>query len=92
MLRKGQLKLVYFADDNPPLLFDLQQDPQELSNLAEQPEHAQSLQSMTRELYRILDPQAVNDLAFADQARMIEALGGMEKILAMPSFNHTPLD
>jgi len=92
MLRKGRLKLVYFADDNPPLLFDLQQDPQELTNLSEQPEYAQPLQFMTQQLYQILDPQEVNDLAFADQARMIEALGGMEQILAMPSFNHTPLD
>ena len=92
MLRKGPLKLVYFADGNPPLLFDLQRDPQELFNLADQPEQAESLQHMTQELYQILDPQAVNDLAFADQARMIESLGGMENILAMPGFNHTPLD
>ena len=92
MLRKGHLKLVYFADDNPPLLFDLQHDPQELTNLAERPESAQTLQYLTGELFQILDPQVVNDLAFADQARMIEALGGMEEILRMPSFNHTPLD
>ena len=92
MLRKGPLKLVYFAEGNPPLLFDLQQDPHELSNLADDPAHAQSLQQLVQELYQILDPQAVNELAFADQSKMIESLGGMEKILAMRSFNHTPLD
>jgi choline-sulfatase len=92
MLRKGHLKLVYFAEGNPPLLFDLQQDPQELTNLADNPAHAQSLQQLIQELHQILDPEVVNELAFADQGRMIESLGGMEKILAMRSFNHTPLD
>ena len=92
MLRKGPLKLMYFADGNPPLLFDLQQDPQEMNNLAEDPAQAQSVHQMTQELYRILDPQAVSDLAFEDQARMIELLGGMDNILTMPSFNHTPLE
>lgn len=92
MLRKGPLKLVYFADGHPALLFDLERDPQEMGNLAEAPAHAESLLQMIQELYRILDPQAVSDLAFADQAKMIELLGGMEKITAMPSFNHTPLE
>ncbi|RLC56712.1 MAG: hypothetical protein DRI30_05440 [Chloroflexi bacterium] len=92
MLRKGPLKLVYFAEGNPPLLFDLQQDPRELSNLADDPAYAQSLQQLIRELYQILDPEAVNELAFADQGKMIESLGGMENIQAMRSFNHTPLD
>lgn len=92
MLRKGRWKLVYFAEGNPPLLFDLQQDPGELGNLANDPAYAEALQAVTQELYRILDPEAVNERAFADQARMIESLGGMEKILALPSFNHTPLE
>jgi choline-sulfatase len=92
MLRSERWKLVYFAEGNPALLFDLQQDPQELHDLAADPDHAQTLQRLTRQLFAILDPEAVNRQAFADQAKMIEALGGMEAILALPSFNHTPLD
>ena len=42
-------------------------------------------------LTSILDPEAVNDRAFADQAVLIERYGGREKILAMPGFNHTPV-
>ena len=44
-----------------------------------------------RQLFRIMDPEEVNRQAFADQAAMIDSLGGMEAILAMPSFNHTPI-
>ena len=92
MLRQGRWKLVYFSENNPPLLFDLQTDPRELDNLAGASEHAQTLQRMIRQLLQIMDPEAVNSRAFADQARMIEALGGMEAIMAMQSFNHTPLE
>jgi hypothetical protein len=44
-------------------------------------------------LRAILDPDAVNRLAFSDQARRIEALGGREAILQMSGqeFGFTPL-
>jgi len=44
-------------------------------------------------LRAILDPDAVNRLAFSDQARRIEALGGREAILRMTGqeFGFTPL-
>ncbi len=47
---------------------------------------------MRDRLYRMLDPEAVNRQAFADRARMIDALGGVDALRAMPSFNHTPLE
>jgi hypothetical protein len=38
----------------------------------------------------LLDPSAANDLAFADQAQLIEQLGGVEKIVNSEEFDHTP--
>jgi choline-sulfatase len=92
MLRKGRWKYVYFAEGHPVLLFDMASDPRELVNLADKPEHTVTLADLRNQLFRILDPEEVNRQAFADQAKMIETLGGIEAILAMPSFNHTPID
>ena len=92
MLRTGPWKYVYFAEGNPPLLFDIDSDPRELRNLAGDPALADTLAGLHARLYRMLDPEAVNRMAFADQAKMIESLGGMEAIRALPSFNHTPLE
>jgi choline-sulfatase len=92
MLRTGRWKYLYFAEDNPPLLFDLEADPRELVNLADSAAHTEILARLRRQLFQILDPEEVNRRAFADQAKMIEALGGIDAIRAMPSFNHTPID
>jgi len=92
LLRRDDWKFVYFADGHAPLLYDLQADPCEMSNLAGEPAYAPVVDEMREQLFRMLDPEAVNRQAFADQARMIEALGGIDALRAMPSFNHTPLD
>ena len=92
MLRKGRWKYVYFAEGHPALLFDIGNDPREVFNLADDADHANILVGLREQLFEILDPEAVNRQAFSDQARMIDSLGGMEAILAMPSFNHTPIE
>ena len=92
MLRRGRWKLVYYSEGNPPLLFDMENDSRELNNLADDPGHSGVLQTMFAQLQEILDPEEINRQAFSDQAKMVEKLGGMDNILAMPSFNHTPLD
>ena len=45
-----------------------------------------------RRLTEIMDPEAVNARAFADQARRVQDLGGTEAILAREMFDYTPAD
>ena len=51
VLRDERHKLVHFADPNmPPLLFDLERDPQELNNVAGEGSYAETLLKMTQQL------------------------------------------
>ena len=92
MLRQGPWKLIYHAEGHSAVLFNLDQDPQELVSLIGDPAAAGIAKSLHGQLYRILDPEEVNRQAFADQADMIERLGGIDAIQAMGSFNHTPVE
>ena len=92
MLRQGPWKYVHFSEGHPALLFDLESDPRETNNLAGEPAQSGRLEQLRASLLRILDPEEINRQAFADQEKMIEKLGGLETIKALPGFNHTPLD
>ena len=92
LLRQGRWKYVYYAEDNPALLFDLESDPRELSDLAQNPEYRSTVETLRNQLFEILDPEETNRQAFADQARKVEELGGVDAIGAIPTFNHTPLE
>ena len=50
ILREDRFKLVHFNADLPPLLFDLDADPFEMANLADDPAHAATLLRLTRKL------------------------------------------
>lgn len=91
MIRQGDWKYVYYAGAYPPQLFNLDHDPQESQDLGENPAYAEARNKLNGFLTEILDPEAVNTQAFAEQARLLEYLGGADKVLAMPSFNHTPI-
>ncbi len=91
MIRQGRWKYVYYAGGHRAQLFNLADDPDELLDLGEAPDHARQRDMMHGFLTSILDPEAVNAQAFADQAVLVDSYGGSEKILAMPSFNHTPV-
>ena len=90
MVRRGDWKLVHYVG-YPPQLFDLAADPFEAHDLAGRPEAAEVQRRLYEALYGIVDPEAVDRRAFADQQARIERLGGVEAILSRPDFNFTPL-
>ena len=92
MIRQENWKYVFYAGGYPPQLFNLARDPNELDDLSSNSEFADQLSHMHGLLLEILDPEETNRLAFSDQKLAIEANGGVEAIMKIPSFNHTPIE
>ncbi|HUS53080.1 MAG TPA: sulfatase-like hydrolase/transferase [Thermohalobaculum sp.] len=86
----GAWKYVHYSEGHPPQLFNLSQDPNETNDLAAH--NPVILSEARRRMAQILDPEDANSRAHADQARMVEKLGGREKLLAAPQWNFTPAD
>jgi choline-sulfatase len=66
MIRRGAQKFIR-SEPDPPLLFDLERDPDELDNLAERPEHAARVQALEAEVRERWDPQALYQAIVASQ-------------------------
>jgi choline-sulfatase len=81
LIREGDLKFVYYVDDEPQL-FDLLRDPDELDDRAADPSYAAARASCEAKLRAIVDPEVVDRAAKADQARRIAERGGAKTILA----------
>jgi choline-sulfatase len=90
MLRKGRYKYHYYVG-YPPELFDLHDDPQELHDLAGDPAHAATLAQMEALLRQRLDPEAVDAIAKADQAKSIERFGGADAAVHTGAPGTTPV-
>jgi choline-sulfatase len=82
MLRNGRWKYHHYVRHEPEL-FDLVSDPEETTNLAHVRQYADVLQTMHAELTRRCDPEAIDAEAKADQAALIERLGGMDAVMNM---------
>ena len=89
MLRWEGWKYVHYSGLRPQL-FNLDEDPHELQDLAERADHAAVLSEGETRLRVICDPEAVNARCFADQARRIAELGGEAACRSARVFNHTP--
>lgn len=83
-------KYVHYAEGHPPQLFCLGDDPAEERDLA--PVAPERVAAARARLSEIVDPEDANARAHADQAVLIERLGGREVLLAEGTFGYTPAD
>ena len=90
MIRTGRWKYVYHVG-YAPQLFDLETDPLEKKDLGTDPAHGDVCRRCEAQLREIVDPEAANDMAFSDQRRKIEELGGAEAIKSFDVFDFTPV-
>lgn len=75
----------------PPELFDLEADPLETVNLAQDPAHAGQVARMRAALHAICDPVAVDAQAKADQDALVARFGGPETAFRTGSPGATPV-
>lgn len=89
MIRKGPFKYVYYAG-MAPQLFDLDADPQETRDLAQELGYSRLVKDCEQELRRVVDPDKADALAKDDQKMRIAAMGGREALLMRGSFGYSP--
>lgn len=87
MLRKGRWKYIEYIGFEPEL-FDLEEDPEEATNLAVQ--QPAELARLARLLRQHVDPAAADTAAFAAQDALVAQHGGREKALALGARGATP--
>ena len=90
MLRNARWKYNYYPGYAPEL-FDMREDPDELVDLGESAAHAEVRAHCHSQILTLVDPEAANKQAFADQAARIEDLGGVEAVLNSDEFDFTPV-
>ena len=89
MLRKGRWKYHHYVGFSAEL-FDLETDPEELHDLAQDSVHAGVLRDMEASLRQIGDPEAIDQAAKRDQRALIERFGGVEKASHIGAKGATP--
>jgi len=89
MIRRGRYKYIQYVG-YPSELYDLEIDPEELSNLALDADFCGVLREFEAQLRHILDPEATDRAAKADQQVLIESYGGREAVVNKRSASATP--
>ena len=89
MIRRGEWKFVY-SEEDPLLLFNVANDPQERENLATSPDHREQLEAFLAEARSRWDMTAIHGATLASQRRrrlVAEALSQGK----LKSWDHQPL-
>lgn len=89
MIRHGTHKYIYYVN-YPAQLFDLESDPEELTDLAGDPRHASVIAECHRRLLRICDPEEVQRRAMKRQTELLAANGGRDAVIARGDLGFTP--
>jgi choline-sulfatase len=89
MLRFGKWKYCHYVGARPQL-FDLDADPEELTDVAGNPRFAATLAECEQLLRAALDPEATDARAKRRQAELLAQFGGREKALARGDLGFTP--
>jgi len=89
MIRHGRFKYIHYVG-LAPMLFDLEADPHERRDLAGDPAHRETIAECERRLRTVVDPEAMDRLARADQRAHIEKHGGTDAILKRGHFRYSP--
>ena len=90
MIRLGSFKYVHYVG-MPPQLFNLATDPRETRDLGQDPGYRGVVAEAEAALRKVVDPEAADRQARADQKAKIEELGGREAILARGTFGYSPV-
>jgi choline-sulfatase len=89
MIRHGKYKYIHYVG-LPPMLFDLEADPLEREDLGRNPAFAAVVAECVARLRTVVDPEAADRQARADQQQHIEKYGGKDAILKRGTFRYSP--
>ncbi len=89
MIRRGQYKYVHYVG-MAPMLFDLEADPHERKDLGGEPALKGTIAECEALLRKVVDPEAADRQARADQKIVIEKHGGKDAILKKGTFRYSP--
>ncbi len=88
MIRRGQWKYIH-CDSDPAQLYDLVGDPKELTNLADDPNHAELVAAFDAEVRQRWDSAALREAVIASQRRRRVVQAAMEQG-ALTSWDYQP--
>ncbi len=89
MIRRGDLKFIH-CDTDPPLLYDLGADPLERTNLASDPDHADTAASFAAEVRQRWDSDAIRERVLASQRARHAIHRATGHTVARRSWDHLP--